>query len=130
INFFGRGAFLYCARIPGRRGPSPLASSRATMNKDGALSLSADPPGAEPRNTRRSISPGFEAIDASPAAHPPMLAPTTDTVFAPDFRRKRTADRTSTYNGALIGSESPGPFDLPYPRKSSDNTSNPTATRA
>src|SRR5437763_16965467 len=100
------------------------------MDKVADLSLAAGSLGAAPRNTTRSISPGREALDASPAPHPPILAPTTDTVFAPLFRRNRTADRTSTYNGALIGSESPGPFDLPYPRKSSANTSNPAATRA
>jgi hypothetical protein len=57
------------------------------MNKEADLSLSADSFGAEPRNTMRSISPGREAIDASPAASPPMLPPTIDTLFAPVDRK-------------------------------------------
>jgi hypothetical protein len=73
MSSLGWGARSYCSRIRGRRGPSALASSRATMKRAGDLSLSAGPFGAAPRNTRRSISPGREAIDASPAAPPPML---------------------------------------------------------
>ena len=39
--------------------------------------------GDPPRKTKRSISPGREAIDASPAAPAPMLPPTIEkeTVF-------------------------------------------------
>src|SRR6266513_2941276 len=50
ISSFGSGAFSYCARIPGSRSPSAFASSRATMNSDGALSFSAGPFGDAPRN--------------------------------------------------------------------------------
>ena len=59
MSFLGWGAFSYCARIPGRRGPSPLVSSRATMKSEGDLSLSAGRLGAAPSMTMRSISPGL-----------------------------------------------------------------------
>lgn len=55
ISSLGSGAFSYCSRILGRRGPSPLASSRATMNRVDDLSLSAGSFGAAPSNTKRSL---------------------------------------------------------------------------
>ena len=39
------------------------------MTSEGAWSFSAGPFGDAPRNTRRSIVPGSERIDASPTAH-------------------------------------------------------------
>ena len=36
-----------------------------------------------PRSTMRSTSPGMDLIDASPAAPPPKLPPTTETVLTP-----------------------------------------------
>src|SRR2546429_6487918 len=68
------------------RGPSPLASSRVTMNSEGHLSFSAGPFGWAPSSTTRSTSPGCEEMHASAAAPPPMLPPTTETLFAPFFR--------------------------------------------
>jgi hypothetical protein len=39
ISFFGSGAFSNCSRMPGRLGPSALASSRATNEQSGTLEL-------------------------------------------------------------------------------------------
>jgi uncharacterized protein (TIGR03089 family) len=69
--------------FPGSRGPAPFESSRATMNKTRDFSFSADRLGSAPINTMRSISPGVDRMDASPAAAPPKLPPITETALAP-----------------------------------------------
>jgi hypothetical protein len=56
IRSFGWGAFSYCSRILGSRGPSSFASSRATMNRVDDLSFSAGPFSVAPSRTRRSIA--------------------------------------------------------------------------
>lgn len=58
-------------------------SSRATMNEYGHFSLSAGLSGGVPRITRRSISSGCAAMQASPAAPAPILPPTRETLSAP-----------------------------------------------
>ena len=55
----------------------------------------------DPRKTSRSISPSLASTEALPAAPPPMLPPTTETVLAPSFRRYRTAASTSKWSGEL-----------------------------
>src|SRR5258708_18634121 len=96
----------------GRRGPSELASSRATIYSVDDLSLLAGPLAAAPNNINRSISPGCEAMDASPAALPPMLPPITGTLLAQLSRRYRTAAATSHWSRASTQSESSAPFHV------------------
>ena len=83
---FRLGRFLVLCADTGEPWAVGAGVIAATINNVGTFSFCAGRLGAEPRKTRRSISPGAE-IDASPAAPPPMLAPTTDMVFAPFFRR-------------------------------------------
>lgn len=99
-QFFRPGVFSYCARMPGSRSPASLASSRATMYKALDFSFSAGRFGAPPSNTMGSISPGADLTDASPAAPPPKLPRTADTVFM----RLQVANRSDyvIFKGCVI----------------------------
>jgi len=82
IHCFGSGAFSYCARIPGSLGPSSLASSRATINSERALSFSAGPFGDAPRTPDDQSHPAQNG-----SMHP--LPPATHT--APYHRHRLRA---------------------------------------